>query len=122
MGKQSPKGKKKGQTGSGIELACAPHGHEFKSETNLRDGGHSGGWAAAAASLLPVEMDAGRPTIFPRHRGRAWRNARKRRERDWMQVAHDVPVQFSSSVKMYSAKDVSAKVNSTHHGTIYTVG
>jgi hypothetical protein len=33
-----------------------------------------------------------------------------------------VPVQFSSSVKMYSAKDVSAKVNSTHHGTIYTVG
>jgi gamma-glutamyl-gamma-aminobutyrate hydrolase PuuD len=47
---------------------------------------------------------------------------KKERERDWMQVAHAVPVQFSSSVKMYSVKDVSAKVNSTHHGTIYTVG
>jgi hypothetical protein len=33
-------------------------------------------------------------------------------------------VHFSShrSVKMYSVKDVTAKVNSTHHGTIYTVG
>jgi hypothetical protein len=33
-------------------------------------------------------------------------------------------VHFGShrSVKMYSVKDVTAKVNSTHHGTMYTVG
>jgi hypothetical protein len=47
---------------------------------------------------------------------------KKGRER-WMQVVHAVPVQFGShrSVKIYSVKDVSVKVNSTHHGTIYTV-